>query len=82
MLIFIIRINVHNNIAYSRRDDLESLFYVMLYLYLGKLPWQGLNISNKLSYKIAFNKVMSGNNDSSYLKIKFDNCYWWRWFYA
>ena len=50
-------INVHNNIAYSRRDDLESLFYVMLYLYLGKLPWQGLNISNKQEQKKAICKI-------------------------
>lgn len=50
-------INVHNNILYSRRDDLESLFYVILYLYLGKLPWQGLNISNKTEQKKTICKI-------------------------
>ena len=47
-----------------------SSFIKSLKIFFKKLI--GLNISNKLSYKIAFNKVMSGNNDSSYLKIKFD----------
>ena len=29
----------------------------MLYLYLGKLPWQGLNISNKQEQKKAICKI-------------------------
>jgi serine/threonine protein kinase len=33
-------INAHEYRELSRRDDLESLGYILLYLYLGKLRWQ------------------------------------------
>jgi len=33
-------VNAHNFIELSRRDDLESLAYILIYLYLGKLSWQ------------------------------------------
>lgn len=33
-------INSHKNIALSRRDDLISLCYIMVYLLLGYLPWE------------------------------------------
>lgn len=44
----------------SRRDDLESLGYVLMYFNLGSLPWQGLKaVTKRQKYERISEKKMS-----------------------
>lgn len=40
-------VNSHIGIEQSRRDDCESLIYILVYLFKGLLPWQGIKEQNK-----------------------------------
>ena len=69
-------INSHMGLSLSRRDDLESLAYSLIYLYLGKLPWTssrsiGKSKENILNAKIEFSSICKQlkNIDKNLVKI-------------
>ena len=52
-------INAHLGIEQSRRDDIESIGYVLVYLILGRLPWQSKQEKGKQPAKIMEKKLIT-----------------------
>jgi casein kinase 1 len=49
-------INSHMGNEQSRRDDIEAITYLIIYLFSGKLPWQGISFHNKAEkYRMIMN---------------------------
>lgn len=40
-------LRTHLGVEQSRRDDIEAMIYVVIYLLKGKLPWQGISTRNR-----------------------------------
>ena len=55
-------INALNGITQSRRDDLESIGYVLMYFLKGRLPWQGMVNKNK---EQRYLKIMETKRDTT-----------------
>lgn len=53
----------HLGIEQSRRDDLESIGYLLVYLYKGTLPWFDIEGTNK---KYRYSKIMEAKRDLIY----------------
>ncbi len=49
-------------LASSRRDDMESLFYTLIFLYRGDLPWS-------LYEKLTFNDILTKKKEISHEEL-------------
>lgn len=55
-----VSINTHLGVEPSRRDDMESIFLILIYLMKGFLPWQGIQAFTKVEkYSKIMEKKMS-----------------------
>ncbi|KAK5162818.1 serine/threonine protein kinase [Saxophila tyrrhenica] len=59
-----VSINTHLGIEQSRRDDMETLAYIMLYFLRGSVPWQGLKEpTKKRKYESIMTKKMTTSTE-------------------
>jgi serine/threonine protein kinase len=61
-----VSINGHNLVDLTQRDDVESVIYMLIYFYLGDLPWSGLTSEN---VKIMKETIESNTKIPIILKI-------------
>ena len=52
----------------SRRDDLESIGYILVYFMLGKLPWQDVKVDKPWQRREAVSKIMTSTSITNLCK--------------
>ena len=62
-------LNTHLGYEQSRRDDIEALIMLMIYLLKGKLPWQGIKAKN---VKDKYEKIKNKRIETSYEELCVD----------
>ena len=77
-----ISINTHLTYEQSRRDDIESLLYIILYFFKGELPWDGVKTKTKdekyekiKELKMKFKENEDYKNLPYEMKLLFENVY-------
>jgi casein kinase 1 len=56
-----VSLNIHNGLEPSRRDDVESCLYIILYMFTGKLDWIKFDTSQEKMVKLK--RELSNNQD-------------------
>ena len=65
-------VNAHQGIEATRRDDLESVGYVLVYFLRGSLPWQG--VARKQSRKHRYAKIGEIKRTTPLEELCNENC--------
>ena len=67
-------INALKGLTQGRKDDLESLCYMLIYFFLGKLPWQDIREENNIKKHEKLLKEKKNFQIENYKQIPEDFC--------
>ncbi|PWU83520.1 putative casein kinase I [Trypanosoma cruzi] len=56
-------LRTHKGFSQSRRDDMEQLSYILIYLYRGHLPWSGLRMKDREAKEKAIGEIKQKTDD-------------------
>tara|TARA_Y100001958_G_scaffold160043_2_gene165516 strand:- start:8208 stop:9245 length:1038 start_codon:yes stop_codon:yes gene_type:complete len=65
-----VSVNVHDGLTPSRRDDMESIGYVMIFLFIGYLPWSSTAIVSNSNSNNSNSNNSNSNNSNNILDKK------------
>ena len=74
-----ISMNTHQGYEQGKRDDLESLFYIIIYFIKGELPWQNIKTKSraeKYSKIFEIKKKVTENGELVYDCLQKWEKYW------